>query len=31
LYSVAAYGAAPRNFADKKEGVTTLLRKLIGA
>ena len=32
LYSVqAAYGAAPRGFGDKKEGVTVLLRKLMGA
>ena len=32
LYSVqAAYGAAPRGFGDRKEGVTVLLRKLMGA
>jgi hypothetical protein len=32
LYSVqAAYGAAPRGFGDRKEGVTLLLRKLMGA
>ena len=32
LYSVqAGYGAAPRGFGDRKEGVTVLLRKLMGA
>jgi hypothetical protein len=32
LYSVqAGYGAAPRGFGDKKDGVTALLKQLVGA